>query len=445
VRILIKEFTFADKPGLAAEQERWRRRGLKVRVQTIGSVFGVSGKVIDNRRNYLLLEDPVQPQEAHHRQELLRRKYGTETTLFEELKSFPTGTVELLDTAGRLIAQSQDRLVMEIPERDTFTVRLVEFGIGYDFHGFEDRSYRGSLEFIVDRNGKLAVVNLLSLENLLKGLVPAEIFASAPLEALKAQAVTARGEVLAKIGTKHLADPYVLCAEQHCAVYRGISAESAETNAAVDATRGVALFSSDGRLVDSVYSAVCGGHTENNEVAWTTPPNPNLRGKPDLLHPSNVTPQDLAAYLSADLPAACRLTSFSQPSKFRWERRFTAQELDHLTAALGVGAIRSVSVIERGVSGRARSISLVGETGNARIQGELNIRRTFGMLNSSMFIVTPERSENGKVTGWVFRGGGWGHGVGMCQTGAIGRAEAGQDYAAILRHYFSGAEPVRIY
>ena len=47
--------------------------------------------------------------------------------------------------------------------------------------------------------------------------------------------------------------------------------------------------------------------------------------------------------------------------------------------------------------------------------------------------------------GWVFRGGGWGHGVGMCQTGAIGRAEAGQSYRDILRHYFNGAEVAPIY
>ena len=68
------------------------------------------------------------------------------------------------------------------------------------------------------------------------------MFASAPPEALKAQAVTARGEVLAKIGARHLTDPYVLCAEQHCQVYGGLGGERASTDAAVRATRGEALF-----------------------------------------------------------------------------------------------------------------------------------------------------------------------------------------------------------
>src|SRR5207237_6670921 len=112
------------------------------------------------------------------------------------------------------------------------------------------RSFRGALELAPDRSGRLAAINLVGLEDLLKGLVPSEIFAKAHLEALKAQAVTARGEVLAKIGLKHLADPYLLCTEQHCAVYKGVGGEAASTNAAVEATRGEALFDAGGVRAD---------------------------------------------------------------------------------------------------------------------------------------------------------------------------------------------------
>ncbi|HEY8212411.1 MAG TPA: SpoIID/LytB domain-containing protein, partial [Myxococcaceae bacterium] len=247
--------------------------------------------------------------------------------------------------------------------------------------------------------------------------------------------------------TKHLADPYLLCAEQHCAVYKGISQETPATNAAVDATRGEGLFSPGGRLVDSVYSAVCGGHTEDNDVVWGGPPNPSLRGKPDLIGPGEglPTPSNLAAFLSTELPSADRLSSFAQPSKYRWQKRFTADELNQLTASLDVGPVQAISVVERGVSGRARLLTIAGERGATQIRGELNIRKLFGMLNSAMFLVAPERDASGTIVAWTFRGGGWGHGVGMCQTGAIGRAEAGQDYRAILRHYFNGAAPARIY
>lgn len=67
------------------------------------------------------------------------------------------------------------------------------------------------------------------------------------------------------------------------------------------------------------------------------------------------------------------------------------------------------------------------------------------MLNSAMIQISAEQGADGDVTAWVFKGGGWGHGVGLCQTGAIGRAEYGQDYREILRHYFNGAEVSVIY
>ncbi|HYV43701.1 MAG TPA: SpoIID/LytB domain-containing protein [Myxococcaceae bacterium] len=446
-RIQLAELRLEDRAGLQAEQKDWDARGVKTRVETIGSLYGIAGKVIDNRRFQLLLDERLPSDQVAARQAQIVRQYGVRTTLVQQLDQRPSGILELLDAQGASVALAQDWIVAEPLEGTPVEVRQVEHDVGYPSHAFEDRAYRGSLQLAVDRDGKLAVVNQVGLEDLLRGLVPSEIYARAHPEALKAQAVTARGEVLAKIGTKHLADPYLLCAEQHCAVYKGISQETPATNAAVDATRGEGLFSPDGRLVDSVYSAVCGGHTEDNDVVWGGPPNPSLRGKPDLIGPSAgfPTPANLAAFLSAELPSADRLSTFAQPSKYRWEKHFTADEVNQLTASLDVGPVQAISVVERGVSGRARLLTIAGERGATQIRGELNIRKLFGMLNSAMFLVTPERDAQGAIVAWTFRGGGWGHGVGMCQTGAIGRAEAGQDYRAILRHYFNGAAPARIY
>ncbi|WP_375760149.1 SpoIID/LytB domain-containing protein [Corallococcus exercitus] len=447
-RVQLGEFRFADKAGLAEAQETWRSRGVAVRTHTLGSVYGIAGKVIDNRRYLLLGDEALTPAAAAKQQAELLRRYGLRTTLFEEVRKPATAILELKDENDAVVGLAQDRLDAETPDGSGFDVRQVEYGVGYDFHAFEDRSFRGSLQFAVDRSGKLAVVNVVGLEDLLKGLVPSEIFARAHPEALKAQAVTARGEVLAKVGIKHLADPYLLCSEQHCAVYRGRTGEAASTTAAVEATRGQALFSQDGRLVDSVYSAVCGGHTEDNDVVWGGPPDPSLRGRPDLLEsaPGVPGPSSLKAWLAtADVPAACKLSSFAQPTKFRWEKRFTQAQVDALTEKLGVGAVQGLALSERGVSGRARLLTVSGTQGATQVRGELNIRRLFGMLNSSMATVEAERDAEGRLTGWLFRGGGWGHGVGMCQTGAIGRAEAGQSYPEILRYYFNGAEVAPIY
>lgn len=110
-----------------------------------------------------------------------------------------------------------------------------------------------------------------------------------------------------------------------------------------------------------------------------------------------------------------------------------------MLAGLEVGAVDTLAVLRRGASGRAVSLRVEGERGSATVHGELRIRRLLGDLPSAMFVVTatPE--------GWTFRGGGWGHGVGMCQWGAIGRAAAGQDHRRILGAYFSGAAIFRMY
>lgn len=447
-RIQLGEFRFSDKAGLAEQQQQWQARGLFTRVQVIGALYGIAGKVIDNRRYLLLVDEALTPKDAAARQAELLRQFGVQTTLFEEVRTPAHGILEVRDAAGSVVGLAQSSLMAETLDASGFGIRQVEYHVGYENHGFEDRSYRGALQLTVDRFGSLAVVNIVKLEDLLKGLVPSEIYARAHMEALKAQAVTARGEVLAKVGTKHLADPYLLCSEQHCAVYQGRTGEAASTTAAVEATQGEALFSRDGRLVDSVYSAVCGGHTEHNEIVWGGPPDPSLRGQPDLMEPSagQPSPANLDAFLaSADLPAACRLSSFARPNKFRWEKQFTATQVNAFTQSLGVGPVQAMALSDRGVSGRARVLTVSGEKGATQIRGELNIRKLFGMLNSTMATVGPIRDTEGRITGWVFRGGGWGHGVGMCQTGAIGRAEAGQPYQQILRHYYNGAEVAPIY
>ena len=267
----------------------------------------------------------------------------------------------------------------------------------------------------------------------------------------KAQAVTARGEVLAKIGARHLGDPYLLCAEQHCQVYKGVAAEQAGPDAAVEATRGEALFAEHGgqsRLVDSVYSAVCGGFTEDNDAVWSGPADPSLRGRPDFdpLAPGMGPFRDgvgealVSRFVHLDpVPSYCAASGFANADKVRWRRTFTQREVDEICASLGVGTVQTLAVEGRGVSGRARALRIAGSRASARVYGELQIRRLFRNLNSGMFVV--ERSGSG----WIFVGGGWGHGSGMCQTGAIGRAQRGATYRDILAWYYSGAAPVRIY
>jgi peptidoglycan hydrolase-like amidase len=320
--------------------------------------------------------------------------------------------------------------------------------------GGKAQRYAGQIYVTVDRRGSVAVVNAVAADELLAGLVPAEIFPKAPMAALEAQAVAARTELLAKIGTRHFEDPYLVCATNHCQVYRGMGHEHPRTTSAISATRGLVLVRPNGQLADAVYSASCGGSTEDNDRVWPLQSDANLRGHLDAplgpsqptLHPfrQGITESNLAAWLAQRPPSWCGRTKLNQ-DKLRWSKTVDLPTLNRLVQPLGLGAIKDIQVLERGVSGRALRVKLQGSHGNHLLRGELKIRQGLGDLRSSMFIVTPLRLTNGTLQGFNFSGGGWGHGVGLCQTGAIGMAEAGKTAREILRHYYTQSEIQPLY
>ena len=131
--------------------------------------------------------------------------------------------------------------------------------------------------------------------------------------------------------------------------------------------------------------------------------------------------------------------------KYRWRVTYTKSEIDGLVASLGVGAVKQLEVLGRGPGGRVTGVRVHGARGTADVLRELPVRRRFGNLNSGMFVVDHVRDASGELERVEFIGGGWGHGVGMCQIGAIGRAEAGQDFETILAHYYGGARVERLY
>jgi len=131
-------------------------------------------------------------------------------------------------------------------------------------------------------------------------------------------------------------------------------------------------------------------------------------------------------------PAYCGQSKLGAGDRFRWTVTRTKDELNKLLSKYRLGAIKTIEVLERGVSGRARSVRVIGAARSEVIHGELRIRQTFGNLRSSLFVVEMQAGSA------IFHGAGFGHGVGMCQTGAIGMAETGKSYREILRHYYPG-------
>jgi SpoIID/LytB domain protein len=221
----------------------------------------------------------------------------------------------------------------------------------------------------------------------------------------------------------------------------------------VTRTRGQVLLRDGGGLVDARYSASCGGHGSNNDDIWGGSPDPSLRGRVDarpnsplVRSFSTITDKNIGEFLSRPASGfSCGSTRYGK-GRVRWTATLQASELRALIDAQykGVGAVRGLVPLERDPSGRVSKLQIVGSARTIVATGDLHIRRLLGGLKSTLFSVSPV-GPKGAPTAFEVRGAGFGHGVGMCQTGAIGMAEHGKTHSEILHHYYPGSHTQPLY
>lgn len=328
------------------------------------------------------------------------------------------------------------------------------------------RPMRGDVEVALwSRRRFLRLVSVVNLEDYTQGVVGAEMPSASPLEALKAQAVMARTHALhiKKLGRRHKKEGYDLCDEQHCQVYSGVRAENERTRAAVAGTRG-RIVAYKGRPAQVIYSSNCGGRTQSGEdVGWGHVPYwPRVLDAP-APRPAPDSPTALRRFLSDWPEAFCRPSGYVHAAHSRWARAVPAKELEaKLDRRYKTGKLKGLRVLRRAPSGHVNAMLVLGSRRSKRLDDEIEIRSMLGVgsLRSTLFTldveyraeptIAPRRPKGAKPAPpapetlvpetFVFRGGGWGHGVGLCQSGAIGRAEAGQDWETIVRAYFADVE-----
>ena len=451
-RVALQGFGGQSLEAIRSARARWSQAGVETEVLERGGIVGFPGHTLDNRRSFVVETAIYTDREAALKKATaLADTLGTPKPpwVMADPVTRPRGVIVVEDAVSGVRLRQRSLISVSARNGGPVIVKNVEFGKGYKHHGFEDRSYHGEIILAVGRDGKLSVVNRATSEEILRGVVPAEIFPTAPDAALDAQAISARGELFAQLGVRNLADPYQICATQQCQVYSGIIKETPATNRAVKRTRGKMLFGDGDHLVDSVYHACSGGHTEHNEHVWSGGENPALRGKvdgptttPAPWPPGEVpTERQLAAFLEAP-PQGLYVGGHPLGKKvFRWSVELTRSQVNSMVQKKypAVGAVRSIKVLSRGVSGRVTRLGVTGSRAEVVVERELPVRRLFGNLRSGMFIVTVTRS------GWLFSGGGYGHGVGMSQYGAMGMAERKKTAPQILSHYYSGARVLSVY
>lgn len=320
-------------------------------------------------------------------------------------------------------------------------------------------TYRGLAEVGFNSSGTLAGINELLTEEYLYGVVPRELppVPYAELEAQKAQAIAARTYALSNLG-KRSADGYDLLPTTSDQVYGGFEAEHQVSNDAVDETSGI-VATYEGKLITAVFHSTSGGFTANNEDVWTSGATPYLRATHvaqkgnslkyvpalDIYKLEEDGSESLRKVKKGDFEA-------DWSRYYRWNFEWTSEEISQVLSTYyntEVGKVLEINVTERSSSGRAAEIEFVTENGTFyeykdRIRWALqyiNANGSPAVLLSTLFIIEPVKEDvTGEVTGFKTNGGGWGHGVGMSQVGAVGMAEAGYTYDVILKHFYKGID-----
>lgn len=374
-------------------------------------------------------------------------------------------------------------------DKNEFELKDVTIGINFHWERKENQRFRGELEILRNEDGTATAVNAIPMEEYLKSVISSEMSATSSMELLKAHSVISRSWLLAQIDRKRRYngkddpkaedrseteekivrwydrddhDKFDVCADDHCQRYQGVTRMTSKTvEEAVEATRGEVLMM-DNEICDARFSKCCGGVMEVFQNCWEPKDHGYLRPLRDDEHPKENVP-DLTVESSAKDWIESEEASFCNTkdralleqvlnhydrediSFYRWEENFLPGELDNLVkerSGIDFGEILEITPVRRGPSGRIYLLKISGTKKTVLVGKELEIRKWFSKshLKSSAFIV--EKTPEG---GWIMKGAGWGHGVGLCQIGAAVMASKGYGYKEILSHYFPGSTLEKIY
>ncbi len=337
-----------------------------------------------------------------------------------------------------------------------------------------NRTYRGYIELYPSIKSGMNVVNVLPLEDYLKGVIRMEISEKWPVNAIKSQAIIARTFALYN-WNKHKKEGFNLCATTHCQLYGGVTHESFITNRAVDETRGL-ILTYKGKPIDSVYHSASGGYTEDSEYVWGKYI-PYLRAvKSDFEHPTKnidwefqidgkTLGKKVYKWYKKDIGDVYdividKLSPHGRIYKLSLLGRKGRISLKgtNFRFLVGVGKLKSTFFSIEKLSGKKKIMVI------KRIDSDTSITQKFqekddwtmeeliallkedmNQKNKEVKIVKEEKEVDTGNAIFLFKGRGLGHGVGLSQWGAKALAEMGYNYKDILKYYYHNVKLVRLY
>ncbi len=416
------------------------------------------------------------------------------TYLFSEIQFLNANTISITDNAtGYSVPHEENSKIIRITsENNLFYIYLDNNLVAKNLTGpitiipvSEDKiyikdlkrkgkqaAYRGIIELTRSSKdiSKFAIVNVLSLKNYLRGVVPNEMPVRFGLEALKAQTVAARNyAVTPRIKAYQEFD---LCDSVACQVYFGANTENELSDKAVEETNGIIALDKENKPILALYSSTAGGYTESYEYAFSDPETKQFPSK-DIHYLTAVPDNKDFNKLNSEEEAYKFYTSKPEAYDdlspyYRWTKEWSKDELEKVLSKTLIaqsktgfikpelknendfGELISIKPIKRGDSGKIIELEITTDKNVFIVQKELVIRRCFQKngisLPSANFVIEQINEENPV---YKFYGGGFGHGVGLSQWGAGKMASLGFSYVDILQHYYKGIKlasvPCKIY
>lgn len=311
------------------------------------------------------------------------------------------------------------------------------------------RLYGGSLRLQPNAHGEFTLVNQVPLETYLRGVVPYEIGASAPLQAVAAQTIIARTYALRNL-RRFAVDDYQLCATVHCQVYKGLNDANPVSDRAIANTAGLVL-TYENELIDALYSSTTGGMTAGFEDTWDGAQRPYLQPVIDstrLAWDLTKLPLDNETTFRKFISLTKGFNEESRKGIFRWRKTRSISDLSQdlrkylqktRHSLANFKTIESMAVARRSRSGRILTLNIQTDIGKLQLHKN-EIRSALEPPRSTFFYLEPIYNDAKKLNGYAFIGGGFGHGVGLSQYGSYNLANLGWSAKEILAFYYPQTE-----
>ena len=274
------------------------------------------------------------------------------------------------------------------------------------FLKIDSRDYRGTIK-LLNKEQTMTVINKVGLTDYLASVIGSEIDPKWPLEALKAQAVVARTYALRNLNS-HASKGYHLSNTIYSQAYKGNHVTTPKVYQAVNQTAGEVL-TYNGKLISAVYHSNAGGQTAKGSIIWGG----------DTPYLQSVDSSDYFA------------------PHYQWEKKYSNSEIKRILADNKVKLEKIKEIILKGLGPSKRPTEVVVEGKENKVRIDSSKFRFWLKLRSTKFVLTKLKD------GYLFRGNGWGHGVGMSQWGAYQMAKEGANYQEILEHYYQNTKLVK--